>query len=147
MNEGCSYLYLELASAFPDQLHVIASLSQAQKAALLFLPGLLPRDPVSTEAGAFLDFIRLRRSCRLDSALPLTTGIPCFATQTVYCATLRTPFICSVISVEPSGLQTALFLQALDIVVDPSTYEILYRRPANKKGTSETALYEAEMQV
>lgn len=58
-----------------------------------------PRCPgplFSTEAGACPDFTRLGRKCHLDQVLSLSTGPPCFATQTVHCTTLRTPFTSSV---------------------------------------------------
>lgn len=74
-------------------LQVTASQEQKQETTLLFLSqALVPRAPVSTEAGTCLHSTRLRRSCRLDQALSFITGPPCFATQIMHCTILRIPF-------------------------------------------------------
>lgn len=77
MNEGCIYLYFSLASPFPDQLHVTASWELEQEVTLLFFSqALVPRTPVSTEAGACLNFTSLERSWCLGQVLPLITAPP-----------------------------------------------------------------------
>lgn len=117
-----------------------------------FSQALVPRTPVSTEAGACLNFTSLERSCCLGQVLPLIAEPPppppvlppglCIAQVWVYHSNSVWCTWNSLGCTNPFAFQAFLYSHT-----PFSSYEVLHRRPVNKRDTSRTALIEAEMWV